>query len=335
MKKTLSIILILCLVIITQTGCGVTEGLAGLFDSAGATSAGASTSQSSQSASDDTSFGEDWLLNTYCYIKTFKSGQEQIIDDAFALARSYENKLSRTIASSEISTGNYSDDTKDLLDRALKFEEESHGLFCIHLGSVSELWDFSGEPRVPEQSEIDEALAKQTVDLGAIAKGYIADKTVEFLKEQGVDSAIISLGGNIVCIGNKPSGTDWQVGIEKPFTDKTGTLESRESIGTVSLGADTSVVTSGIYERCFTDEQGNFYHHILDSKTGYPCSSDIVSATIIGPSSCDCDALATIAVLMGSTAAPDFITSHGCEYVLILDSGEILTSSSSQFTELN
>ncbi len=284
-------------------------------------------------SSNEYSFGEDWLLNTYCYIKTYEAGDEDIIKAAFSLARQYENKLSRTIESSEICTGNYSEDTKTLVDRALSFEEESGGKFCVHLGSVSALWDFSGDPRVPELYEIEEALALQTLDLGAIAKGYIADRVAEYLKSEGVKTAIISLGGNVFCLGEKQNGSKWQVGVEKPFSDNGGALETREQVGSIMLGADSSVVTSGIYERCFTDENGNFYHHILDSKTGYPCESDIVSATIVGESSCDCDALATIAVILGSEKAPAFIEGKGYEYLLILENGQLIVSSGLNFVE--
>jgi len=310
MKKLISIILI-CLVIISQTGCGMNSA--------------------APAASSDTSYGEDWLLNTFCYIKTLEPNQEDNIAAAFKLARDYENKLSRTIESSEIATGKYSEETQSLVDKALEYEEKSGGSFCIHLGAVSALWDFSGEPRVPSAEEIKIGLEKQTVDLGAIAKGYITDKVAEYLKEQGVKSAIISLGGNIYCLGQKENKDPWQVGVEKPFSDNGKALETREQVGTIKVGSDMSVVTSGTYERCFTGEDGNFYHHILDPKTGYPVDTDIVSASIIGPSSCDCDALATAALALGSKDAPAFIESFGYEYVLILNDGSLIVSPGANF----
>ena len=273
------------------------------------------------------SYGEDWLLNTFCYIKAFDSGKEEVIKDAFALAREYENKLSRTIPSSQISTGNYDDETMALIDQALKFENETEGQFCIHLGAVSALWDFSGSnggPFVPSEEEIASALAEQKVDLGAIAKGYIADRVAEYLSDNGVSSAIVSLGGNIVCVGEKLDGTSWQVGIEKPFS-KGEKLEERESLGLVSVKPNYSVVTSGVYERCFKDEDGRFYHHILDSASGYPAETDLVAATIIGPSSCVCDALATIAVLKWKAGAPEFLAKYPeYSYVLVGGDGEII-----------
>ena len=276
----------------------------------------------------ETSYGEDWLLNTYCYISVYEPGKEAVISEAFKLARDYENKLSRTIPTSQISTGQYDEETEALVAMALDFENETAGAFNIHLGAVSSLWDFSGSnggPFIPSDEEIQRALAEQVVDLGAIAKGYIADKVSEFLQSKGITSAIISLGGNIICLGVKPDGSNFKVGIEKPFSEKGVKLEQRESIGTVICEAGYSVVTSGIYERCFTGEDGKFYHHILDKETGYPAETELASATIVGPSSCICDALATIAILEGESKTLDFMKAYP-EYkaVFITTDGEIV-----------
>ncbi len=311
MKKFLSIIAILVL-IITQTACSE-RGAAG-----GATY----------------SYAEDWLLNTFCYIKSFEPGQEDILKEAFKLAREYESKLSRTVADSQIVTGEYDAETEALLKTALDFEELSGGAFCVHLGAVSALWDFggtSGGPFVPGADEIKEALSAQSLDLGAIAKGYIADRVADFLRSRSVNTAVISLGGNVVCLGRKASGDDWAIGIEKPFSGG-GRLEERESAGVLSVGPDSSVVTSGIYERCFTADDGSFYHHILDPESGFPCESDIVSASIAGESSCVCDALATAAVVLGSDGAAELIESYnercGADYGYVFikaDGGSIVS----------
>lgn len=316
MKKILSIIFVSVL-IITQSAC-MGRGKAGASES---------------------SYAEDWLLNTFCYIKVFEPDREELIKEAFALARGYENKLSRTVPQSQVVTSNYDEESKALVDKALELEELSGGAFCIHLGAVSELWDFSGTsggPFVPSEAEIKAALEKRSIDLGAIAKGFIADRTAEFLRENGVGSALISLGGNIVCIGEKPGGSDWSIGIERPFASG-GRLEERETAGTVKAAPGTSVVTSGIYERCFTAEDGTFYHHILDPESGYPCETDVVSATVIGESSCICDALATIAVVLGSEAAQDFIDGYnsaencGYSYVLLTEDGRSIASAGAGF----
>ena len=134
------------------------------------------------------------------------------------------------------------------------------------------------------------------LDLGGIAKGFIADKVGEKLEESGVTSAVISLGGNIVCIGEKPVGKEYKpfrVGIEKPYS------EQSEIVGAVDC-KDETVVTSGVYQRYF-EKDGVRYHHILDPATGYPAQSDIVGVTLRAPKgrSADCDALATILLIMG------------------------------------
>ena len=134
------------------------------------------------------------------------------------------------------------------------------------------------------------------LDLGGIAKGFIADKVGEKLEECGVTSAVISLGGNIVCIGKKPDGKEgrpFRVGIEKPYS------EQSEIVGAVDC-EDETVVTSGVYQRYF-ERDGVRYHHILDPATGYPARSDVVGVTLRAPKgrSADCDAMATILLMMG------------------------------------
>lgn len=106
------------------------------------------------------------------------------------------------------------------------------------------------------------------IDLGAVAKGYIADKIKTFLVDNGVKSAIINLGGNVLCIGEKKKNTDFTIAVKKPFSD-TGEYMERLNIN------DSSVVSSGTYERYFYSGDGTFYHHILNPKTGYPYESEL------------------------------------------------------------
>ncbi|WP_238915707.1 FAD:protein FMN transferase [Clostridium sp. YIM B02555] len=124
------------------------------------------------------------------------------------------------------------------------------------------------------------------IDLGAIAKGYFADKVMEFFKENGVVSAMVDMGGNVLVFGDSPSeGSDWNVGIQNPF------LPRGNSVALVKI-RNQSVVTSGIYERVF-EKDGSKYHHLFDSKTGYPIESNIASLTIIADKSLDCDIYTT------------------------------------------
>ena len=186
-----------------------------------------------------TSFGEDWLLNTYCYIQTYEAGQESLIRQAFSVARDFENRLSRTIATSDIGRFNASEsgctvdvDTALLLQDCRDAWERSDHMLDVTMGAVTQLWDFSAEdPKVPDAAAIAEALthvgtwdkiwiepidggpagvwqilkddAGIALDLGAVAKGYIADKTADFLRQHGVDRAVINFGGNVVFVGEK------------------------------------------------------------------------------------------------------------------------------------
>ncbi|MBO5976210.1 MAG: FAD:protein FMN transferase, partial [Oscillospiraceae bacterium] len=199
----------------------------------------------------------------------------------------------------------------ELINTALDYCEISGGRFDITMGAVSDMYAFSSvSPYLPSDEEIARELehsgyekikvdgsrvtlgdAEAVIDLGAIAKGYIADALAEHLRSKGVESAIIDLGGNILCLGSKPDGSDFKVGIQYPYRD------SNQVITTLSL-SDMSVVTSGIYQRWF-EQDGETYHHILDPETGRSLDNGLISVSIISRRSTDCDALSTTAFAMG------------------------------------
>ena len=130
-----------------------------------------------------------------------------------------------------------------------------------------------------------------SIDLGAIAKGYIADRMKEQLLEAGAKSAIINLGGNVLCVGSLPDGAPFRIGLQMPFADYEETFET--------LGiSDLSVVTSGVYERSFTVD-GTLYHHILNPKTGYPYDNGLIAVTILSGESVDGDGLSTTCFSLG------------------------------------
>ena len=178
----------------------------------------------------------------------------------------------------------------------------------IAIGPLIKLWRIGfEEANVPEKEAILNVLEllnpkniqlddeKKTVyflkkgteiDLGAIAKGYFADKVMELFKDNGAISAMVNMGGNVLVFGESPStGCDWNIGIQNPF------LPRGNSVALVKI-KNQSVVTSGIYERVF-EKDGRKYHHIFDSKTGYPIESNIASLTIISDKSLDCDIYTT------------------------------------------
>lgn len=232
-------------------------------------------------------------------------------------------------------TWHISEDLASLLSEGLDITRESDGAFDIAIAPLTSLWDFTAEdPKVPDDAAIQKALplcssdgvtiGGQDItlpsddiqfDVGAIAKGYIADRLKDFLVKKGVNSAIINLGGNVLCIGSKPDGTPFKVGIQKPFADRNETEAVMDITG-------KSVVSSGIYERCFK-QNGKLYHHILNPKTGYPYDNSLVSVTIISDQSVDGDALSTTCFALGLEDGLKFAEKKGVQAVFITEDYEL------------
>ena len=222
-----------------------------------------------------------------------------------------------------------------LLSQGLSITRESDGAFDIAIAPLTSLWDFTAEdPKVPDDADIQKVLPLCSsdgvtidgqditlpsddiqFDVGAIAKGYIADRLKDFLVKKGVNSAIINLGGNILCIGSKPDGTPFKVGIQKPFADRNETEAVMDITG-------KSVVSSGIYERCFK-QNGKLYHHILNPKTGFPYDNSLISVTIISDQSVDGDALSTTCFALGLEDGLKFAEKKGVQAVFITEDYEL------------
>ena len=232
-------------------------------------------------------------------------------------------------------TWHISEDLAALLSEGLDITRESDGAFDIAIAPLTSLWDFTAEdPKVPDDSDIQNALPLCSsddvtingqditlpsddiqFDVGAIAKGYIADRLKDFLVKKGVKSAIINLGGNVLCIGSKPDGTPFKIGIQKPFADRNETEAVMDITG-------KSVVSSGIYERCFKQD-GKLYHHILNPKTGYPYDNGLISVTIISDQSVDGDALSTTCFALGLEDGLKFAEKKGVQAVFITKDYEL------------
>ena len=232
-------------------------------------------------------------------------------------------------------TWHISEDLAALLSEGLDITRESDGAFDIAIAPLTSLWDFTAEdPKVPDDAAIQKALPLCSsdgvtidgqditlpsddiqFDVGAIAKGYIADRLKDFLVKKGVNSAIINLGGNVLCIGSKPDGTPFKVGIQKPFADRNETEAVMDITG-------KSVVSSGIYERCFK-QGGKLYHHILNPQTGYPYDNGLISVTIISDQSVDGDALSTTCFALGLEDGLKFAEKKGVQAVFITEDYEL------------
>ena len=276
-----------------------------------------------------------FALNTTVSVTLYDCRDEAIADGAIDLCASYEAIFSRTDPASELCRLNAGELTEvspelaSVMEEALFFAQLSGGAFDPTMGGLADLWNFSGEaPAVPDPGQVALALKGVgyagveirggqvilpegcRIDLGAIAKGYIADQMREYLTSQGVTSAIIDLGGNLCCLGTKPGGEPFRVGIQYPYRNRNEVIAAMDA-------ADLSVVTSGVYERYF-EEDGVLYHHILDSATGFPVKNSLLAVTVAAPSSLTADALSTACFALGLEKGMALIDSLEGIYALFI-----------------
>lgn len=289
-----------------------------------------------------------FFFDTVITVTLYDGGTESVLDGCFALAEKYEKMFSVSIEDSEVSKinkakGNFvtvSDETIDLLRKGISYCELSEGGFDITIGKLSSLWDFSNEDgEVPDAGLISDAVSSigyqniemkgndarlrapdAAIDLGGIAKGYIADRMKEYLNENGVTSGMINLGGNVLCIGEKKDGSPYRVGIQKPFDER------GSAIAVVEVN-DQSVVSSGVYER-YRKDGDKLYHHILNPSTGYPYDNHLLGVTVICNTSADGDGLSTACFSLGLEKGMSLIESlPDTEAVFITDDYKLHGSS--------
>lgn len=280
-------------------------------------------------------------LNTIITITIYDSDNEALLDDCIALCDKYEKIFSRTNQNSELYKLNdsvkngilstkISQEMNELLTKGLYFSSLSNGAMDITIEPLISLWDFnSSKPFIPDSKLLKNAVSlvnyknvtltknavsfsktNMGIDLGAIAKGYIGDEIKEYLVTAGVKSAMINLGGNVLCIGHKLDNTPFKVGIQKPFAEK------NETIQILNID-DMSVVSSGVYERYFKKDD-QLYHHILNPQTGYPYDNDLFSVTIISQQSVDGDGLSTACFSMGLEKGLKLIESLDNTYAVFI-----------------
>ncbi|MBQ7864924.1 MAG: FAD:protein FMN transferase [Clostridia bacterium] len=285
---------------------------------------------------------------------TLYGGEEGLLDEIWAACARYENLLSKTIAGSDVDRINKANgetvtvdpETWAILQRAKDISQMTGGAFAVTIAPMTAMWDFTdGTNRMPTDEQRlsalplvnDEAIALgdnntvtlpagMEIDRGGIAKGYIADQVAKMV-EGRVSGAVLSLGGNVYVLGSKPDGSTYNVGIQDPDGGSGSVLA-------VVNTTDRSVVTSGIYERQFTLD-GVTYHHILDPVDGLPSRSDLSSATIIGKSSMDADALATACIVLGREKALEMMEQQGIEGVLITRDRQVYKHQTSDTFQLN
>ncbi|MEG0072699.1 MAG: FAD:protein FMN transferase [Raoultibacter sp.] len=263
-----------------------------------------------------------YAFNTVITLQAF--GTEEACRKAFDAVRNqcryFEHVLSRTLPHSDIALLNVARgaevplhvETYEVLCAAQHYSKASQGCFDITMGTVVRLWNFTDE-HIPAQHDLENALAhvdwrtlelresngryfarltdpETTIDVGGMAKGYIADKLTATMIAHGLKNFIVNLGGNAVAHGRKPNGNRWRIGLQDP-QNKNRILQAVEV-------ENASAVTSGIYERCFT-AAGRFYHHILSTTSGMPVETDVTGVTIVAPKSIDCDGFSTTLLALG------------------------------------
>ena len=266
-------------------------------------------------------------FDTIITITLYDSDREDVIDGCFKLAQKYEDYFSTTNPDSDIAKINSAGgkpvkvhaETIDIIKKSLYYSELTNGKFDITVGKLSKIWQNAIKTStVPDDTEIKNALStvdyhginingnyvnltvpNQELDLGGIAKGYIADRMREYILKKNVKSGIINLGGNVVVLGNKPDGSEYNIGIQKPFSENGSVITSVKV-------SDESMVTSGTYERFFKKD-GVVYHHILDLDTGYPCQNELNSVTILSKESVDGDALSTSCFCLGEEKSKELL----------------------------
>ena len=273
-------------------------------------------------------FAMDTVINI-----TVNQKDKPFAKKALSLCQNYEKIFSRTDTESELFKVNTKQsmpkgELKKVIDFSFSVSEKSDGAFDITVGALSDLWNFKERSTPPEEVEIQTALKKvgyskvnlenfdlqgTTLDLGAVAKGYVADKICEYFKEQGVEEAIIDLGGNVFVLG------EFTVGIRNPF-------DPESAFAKIKL-CDKSAVTSGTYQRFF-EYNGKKYHHIMDAKTGYPSESGVASVTVISPSSMVCDALSTAIFVMGEDGISLCENFDDTDCLIIMDDASVRTTPS-------
>lgn len=273
---------------------------------------------------------QTFALDTVINITADEKDSDKITE-AFTKLGEYEKLFSKTDPDSKLyminnNSGKANEDITTVLEFSFKMSRLTEGAFDVTVAPLVDLWDIKGRKTPPSAEEIDVAKASvgyeavslspfnlngRQIDTGAVAKGYIADKIADDFRKNGVENAIIDLGGNVVLIG------EYNVGIRDPFNPD-------EIFATITV-KDKSAVTSGAYQRYF-EYDGKRYHHIIDPRTGYPSDSSIASVTVISPSSMQADALSTSIFILGEDSislCDNFPDTDAC---IIMEDGSVVTT---------
>lgn len=289
-------------------------------------------------------YSEDiFAMDTFMTITAYGDGNEAAVKESVSEIERLDALLSISSETGDIKALNQSkgasveisEETANLIKRAIDIGEKTDGNFNCTVLPLMELWGFTTQVyQVPTENEISEVLAKinpdnikmeenkavladgVSLDLGGIAKGYASSRIMEVFQENGVVSGMVSLGGNVHTIGTKPDGKPWRIAIQDPF--------NLEEVTAVVEVDDKAVITSGGYQRFF-EQDGKTYHHIIDPATGYPAQSGLASCTIIAKDGTLADGLSTALFVMGVEKASEFWKTHTYDFdaVFITENNEV------------
>ncbi|NLY78019.1 MAG: FAD:protein FMN transferase [Tissierellia bacterium] len=295
----------------------------------------------------------EFMMDTILTLKIYDKKDNKILDEAFSRLEEIEKRMSSTIEDSDVSLINKNagiepvqvhDDVYYVIEQAKHYASLSNRAFDPTIGPLVDLWNISGDEEqtrdsIPTDEEIKSALALinsddlellednkvflkrkgMKLELGGIVKGYAADEVKRIFKENGVESAIIDLGGNIYAMGKKLDGSPWNIGITNPYNP------AASFVG-ILKAQDKSIVTSGDYERYFI-YKGKRYHHIIDTNTGYPTENQVTSVSIISDKSIDGDALSTTLFVLGVEEGLNLIDQlDGIEAIFITKDKKVIPS---------
>ena len=286
---------------------------------------------------EESSESEIFALDTAITLKVYGKRRDEVLKKLENRILELDELLSTGKETSEVSRLNdtgkavLSETSISLVKKSLELNKQTGGLFDITIYPLMELWGFpSKNYKVPSDKEIKENLKNvgsdkiifdentgkisfrnkgMKIDFGGIGKGYITDELVKILTDEGVESAIINLGGNVFGLNKKPDGSLWNVAIRDPD-------EPENYMAAIRIG-NSAVITSGGYERYF-EENGKIYHHILNPKTGKPSDSNLKSVSIVSKNATLADALSTSLFIMGEKKAIEYWRKNGADFDIIL-----------------
>lgn len=303
-----------------------------------------SCSQKTEQVSNISKTRDIFSMDTYMNLKTYGKDTFSSLDEAEKEIINLEKILSVTNENSDIwnvnhSNGKYTsvnDDTLKIIEKAVEIGNQTDGALDITVYPLVKEWGFTtGDYKIPDEKTIENLLENVDfrcietngnsvkipvdfqIDTGSLAKGYTGDKVMDIFRKNGIESAIINLGGNVQTLGTKPDGSMWKVAVKNPFQPDTEMC--------ILSVADKAVITSGNYERCFTGDDGLNYWHIIDPEDGKPADNNLVSVTITGGNGIECDALSTALFVAGKEKSIEYWQKNdNFDMILVTDDRNVI-----------